>query len=131
MDSIILFDGVCNMCNRTVQLIIAHDKQDRFKFSPLQSSYSDKLIEKFGSRQLDQNTVVLIEDGQVFTKSDVVILVASKLSGWPSLLQYIKIIPKPIRNFFYDVLAKYRYLLFGKQTSCMLPSKKNQDKFLA
>jgi predicted DCC family thiol-disulfide oxidoreductase YuxK len=131
MKSIILFDGVCNFCNKTVNIIIKHDRADKFRFAPLQSVYSQDMLFKFGLSQQALSSVILIEEGQLFTKSDAVIKIAHQLSGWPQLFFYMKWIPKVIRNFFYDVLAKYRYRLFGKQISCMVPSKKNQDKFLA
>lgn len=130
MKSIILFDGVCNFCNRTVNIILKHDRTDKFRFAALQSSYSNELLLKFGLNQQVLSSVILIEEGQIFTKSDAVIKIAQHLSGWPQLFFYMKWIPKAIRNFFYDIIAKYRYRLFGKQTSCMVPSKKNQDKFL-
>lgn len=131
MKSIILFDGVCNFCNKTVNIIIKHDRTDKFRFAPLQSVYSQDMLFKFGLSQQALSSVILIEEGQLFTKSDAVIKIAHQLSGWPQLFFYTKWIPKVIRNFFYDVLAKYRYRLFGKKTSCMVPSKKMQDKFLA
>ncbi len=130
MDSIILFDGVCNFCNKTVNIIIKHDRADKFRFAPLQSVYSQNPLFKLGLSQQALRKAALIEEGQLFTKSDAVIKIAHQLSGWPQLFFYMKWIPKVIRNFFYDVLAKYRYRLFGKQTSCMVPSKKMQDKFL-
>lgn len=129
--NIILFDGVCNFCNKTVNIIIKHDRADKFRFAPLQSVYSQDLLLKYGHSQQALSSVILIEEGQLFTKSDAVIKIAHQLSGWPQIFFYTKWIPKAIRNFFYDVIAKYRYRLFGKQTSCMLPSKNLQNKFLA
>lgn len=107
-----------------------HDRADKFRFAPLQSVYSQDMLFKFGLSQQALSSVILIEEGQIFTKSDAVIKIAQHLSGWPQLFFYTKWIPKVIRNFFYDVIAKFRYRLFGKQTSCMVPNKKMQDKFL-
>lgn len=128
---IILFDGVCNFCNRTVHFIIKYDKGNQFHFAPLQSTYSQGLLLKFGLNQNELNSVILIEGDQVYIKSDAAIRIAHQLKGWPRCFYYTKWIPKAIRNFFYDLIATYRYRLFGKQKNCMVPDKKIQDKFLA
>lgn len=131
MQSIILFDGVCNFCNRTVRVIIKHDKEDKFHFAQLQSAIAKELLLKQGLDQNELNSVILIEGDQVYTKSDAVIRIALQLSGWPTIFSYSKWVPKSIRNFFYDLIAKYRYRLFGKQDNCIIPDKKVQDKFLS
>ncbi len=131
MNSVILFDGVCNFCNKTVNIILKHDRADKFRFAALQSTYSHDLLLKIGLNHKELSSVILIEEGKVFTKSDAVIKIAHQLSGWPQLFFYTKWVPKALRNYFYDVIAKYRYRLFGKQICCMVPSKKMQDKFLA
>jgi len=131
MQSIILFDGVCNFCNRTVRVIIKHDKADKFKFAQLQSDLAKELLLKQGLDQNELSSVILIEGDQVYTKSDAVIRIAHQLSGWPTIVSYSKWVPKAIRNFFYDLIAKYRYRLFGKQDNCIIPDKKVQDKFLS
>lgn len=131
MQSIILFDGVCNFCNRTVRVIIKHDKADMFKFAQLQSDLAKELLLKQGINQNELSSVILIEGDQVYTKSDAVIRIAHQLSGWPTIVSYSKWVPKAIRNFFYDFIAKYRYRLFGKQDNCIMPDKKVQDKFLS
>jgi len=131
MQRIILFDGVCNFCNRTIRIIIKHDKVNKFHFAPLQSSFSQDLLLKFGLSQNELSSVILIEGDQVYTKSDAVIRIAHQLSGWPSYFYYANWVPKAMREFFYDLIAKNRYRLFGKQHNCMVPDKKIQDKFLA
>ncbi len=131
MQRIILFDGVCNFCNRTVNIIIMHDKEDKFKFTPSQSSFSNDFIQKYGLNQKELNSVVLIEGDRFYTKSTAVIRIANQLSGWPKIFYYIKWIPKPVLDFFYDCIAKYRYRIFGKKAKCMLPDKKMQHKFIS
>lgn len=131
MRKIILFDGVCNFCNRTIRIIIKHDKTDKFKFAQLQSDSAKELLFKQGLNQKELNSVILIEGDQVYTKSDAVIRIAHQLTGWPRYFYFTKWIPQVIRNFFYDLIATYRYRLFGKQINCVVPDKKVQDKFLA
>jgi predicted DCC family thiol-disulfide oxidoreductase YuxK len=131
MQRIILFDGVCIFCNRTVRIIIKHDKADKFKFAQLQSAIAKVLLLKQGLDQNELSSVILIEGDQVYTKSDAVIRIALQLSGWPTIISYSKCVPKAIRNFFYDLISKYRYRLFGKQDNCIIPDKKVQDKFLS
>lgn len=131
MQSIILFDGVCNFCNRTVRVIIKHDKEDKFHFAQLQSAIAKELLLEQGLHQNELSSVILIEGDRVYTKSDAVIRIALQLSGWPTIFSYSKWVPKAIRNFFYDLIAKYRYRLFGKQDNCIIPDKKVQDKFLS
>ena len=131
MQRIILFDGVCIFCNRTVRIIIKHDKADKFKFAQLQSAIAKVLLLKQGLDQYELSSVILIEGDQVYTKSDAVIRIALQLSGWPTIISYSKWVPKAIRNFFYDLISKYRYRLFGKQDNCIIPDKKVQDKFLS
>jgi predicted DCC family thiol-disulfide oxidoreductase YuxK len=131
MQRIILFDGVCNFCNRTISIIIKHDKADKFHFAQLQSAISKELLLKQGINQNELNSVILLEGDQVYTKSDAAIRIAHQLKGWPRCFYYTKWIPKVMRNFFYDLIAKNRYRLFGKQKNCMVPDKKVQDKFLA
>jgi len=130
MRQIILFDGVCNFCNRTVNIILAHDKAAQYQFAPNQSIAAINLIQQFGLEAHALNSVVLIEGDKVYTKTDAVIRIADKLSGWPSIFRWLKLIPKPIRNFTYDLIAKNRYRLFGKRSSCMIPDKSIMNRFL-
>lgn len=130
MRRIILFDGVCNFCNRTVNTIIFHDKKSIYKFAPSQSIIAAEIIKEFGLDQQDLRTVIYIEGNQIFTKTDAIILIAYNLSGWPNLFMYLKYIPKLIRDFFYAIIAKYRYFLFGKREACMVPDKSIASRFL-
>lgn len=129
--NIILFDGVCNFCDRTVKLIIKHDKADKFHFAQLQSDFAKELLSKQGLDCNALSSVILIEGDHVYTKSDAVIRIARQLSGWPTIFSYSNWVPKTIRNFFYDLIATNRYRLFGKQDNCIIPDKKIQDKFLS
>ena len=128
MSAIILFDGVCNFCDGSVNFIIEHDKKKYFKFAPLQSEAGQKYVEKFGLSAID--SVILVEDDKVYTHSTAALKVAKHLSGIWSFFYAFIIIPKPIRDFFYKLFAKYRYKLFGKKDECMIPSPEVRAKFL-
>ncbi len=127
---IILFDGVCNFCNQTVNTILKYDKAGIYQFATIQSAAATDLIRKFRLDQKGLSTVILIDGDLVFTKSEAVSRIAANLSGWPYLFRVLKFIPKPVADFFYDAFAKYRYQLFGKQLNCMVPNKKYKNRFL-
>ncbi|MBX7173098.1 MAG: thiol-disulfide oxidoreductase DCC family protein [Pyrinomonadaceae bacterium] len=125
---IILFDGVCNFCNGSVNFIIEHDKKGYFKFAPLQSETGQKYIEKFGLNEVD--SIILVEDEQAFTHSTAALRIAKHLDGIWSLGYVFVIIPRPIRNLFYKLFAANRYRLFGKKEACMLPTPEIRQRFL-
>ena len=127
---IILFDGVCNFCNRTINIILKYDKDAYFQFAPSQSNAAMGIMQQFGLEQQAITSVILIDNEKVYTKTDAVIQIANRLSGWPKIVRFIKFIPKPIRDFAYDLIAKNRYALFGKRASCRIPDASIQDRFL-
>jgi predicted DCC family thiol-disulfide oxidoreductase YuxK len=129
MSAIILFDGVCNFCNGSVNFIIGRDKKNLYKFAPLQSEIGQKYIEKFNLSNID--SVVLIEDEKAYTHSTAALKIAKGLGGFWSLFYAFIIIPRPIRDFFYKLFARYRYKLFGKQDVCMMPTPEIREKFLS
>jgi predicted DCC family thiol-disulfide oxidoreductase YuxK len=131
MSAVILFDGVCNFCDGAVNFIIARDPEGYFKFAPLQSEVGEKLLAENGIDKSVTDSVVLIEDGKVYTYSTAALRVARKLSG-PWRLFYVFIFaPKFVRDFFYKLFAKYRYRMFGKKDECMLPTPEIRSRFLA
>lgn len=125
---VILFDGVCNFCNSSVNFIIEHDKKGFFKFAPLQSETGQKYIDKFGLSEVD--SIILVEDEQAYTHSTAALRIAKHLDGIWSLGYVFVIIPRPIRNFFYKLFAANRYRLFGKKEACMLPTPEIRQRFL-
>jgi predicted DCC family thiol-disulfide oxidoreductase YuxK len=127
--NIILFDGVCNLCNKLVLFLIKHDKNCVFQFSPLQTSAGEKLIHQYHLLN-DNKSVILIKDGIVFYKSDAIIEIAKKMTGWPQLLKYSFLFPKFLRDGIYDLIAKNRYYLFGQQASCPIPSEDAKKRYL-
>jgi predicted DCC family thiol-disulfide oxidoreductase YuxK len=114
--SIVLFDGVCNLCNSAVAFIIKRDKKKIFKLSPLQSSFSETLNQQFHFKQPQLNSIILIENNKVYHKSTAALRVAKKLSGTIKILYIFIIIPPFIRDSFYMFIAKNRYRWFGKKS---------------
>jgi predicted DCC family thiol-disulfide oxidoreductase YuxK len=128
---IILFDGVCNFCNRTVNIILKHDQDAHFQFAPSQSTAGINLLQQFKLDQKAGASVILIDNDKVYSKTDAVIQIATHLKGWPRLFSFIKFIPRPIRDFAYDLVAKNRYTLFGKMETCRIPEESIRHRFLA
>ena len=114
--SIVLFDGVCNLCNAAVRFIIKRDKKKIFTLSPLQSNLSEALNNQYHFNQPGVNSIVLIENNKVYYKSTAVLRVIKKLSGPIKLLYIFIIIPPFIRDSIYSVIAKNRYRWFGKKS---------------
>ena len=128
--SIILFDGVCNLCNGAVNFVIKRDPRNVFKFTPLQEKQGVLLLKKHAvdSRKLD--SIVLIENGNVYIKSSAALRIARKMSNlWP-LFFVLLIIPSYIRDGVYDFIAKNRYKWFGKKEQCIIPTPGLREKFL-
>lgn len=127
---IILFDGVCNLCNGSVLFIIKRDPEAKFSFASLQSSFGQSQLKKFNLPLGELNTIFLIKDENFFHKSDAALEIAKGMSGlWPALYIF-KIIPSFIRNFVYDLIAKNRYRWFGKQDACMIPTPELKARFI-
>lgn len=129
MNHIILFDGVCNFCNSSVQFILKKDSKQMYQFASLQSETGKSLLKKYGIPE-DINSFVLIEGDQHFTKSTAALRVCRNLSGAYRFLSIFRLIPAPIRDIFYHIIANNRYKWFGKQESCMLPSPEVRKRFL-
>lgn len=128
MERIVLFDGVCNFCNSSVQFIINRDPSGKFHFASQQSDVGEKLMTQHGISGND--SIVYIEDGKSYIKSAAALRIAKQLSGmWPAFFAFI-IIPPPLRNVVYDVVAKNRYRWFGKRDSCMIPPPSIRKRFL-
>jgi predicted DCC family thiol-disulfide oxidoreductase YuxK len=127
---IILFDGVCNFCNRTVNIILKYDQDVYFQFAASQSNAGINLLQQFKLDQKASASVILIDNEKVYTKTDAVIQIANRLFGWPKLFRLLKFIPRPIRDFGYDLVAKKRYALFGKRETCRVPEVSERNRFL-
>ncbi|MFM9945210.1 MAG: thiol-disulfide oxidoreductase DCC family protein [Bacteroidia bacterium] len=127
-NNIVLFDGVCNFCNSSINFIIRNDKKGYFKFAPLQSELAQKLV---GDKTKPvPESVILIENGKLYDRSSAALRIAKKLDGlWPIFYIFI-IIPKPIRDMVYNFIGRNRYKWFGKTETCMIPSPEVKGRFL-
>ncbi len=129
---VVYFDGVCNLCNQAVQVIIKNDKHKKFRFASLQSEAGEKLLSKFQTDKTPPpDSVILSYRGQVFIKSDAALRIARLLGGGWNLLYATIIIPRFIRNAVYDWIARNRYRWFGKKDSCMIPTPELKSRFLS
>jgi predicted DCC family thiol-disulfide oxidoreductase YuxK len=129
MKNIILFDGVCNLCNHSVQFIIKRDPKGHFKFASLQSEIGQKLVEQYGIPK-GIESIIYIENDKVYIKSSAALRISRKLNGYWRYLKILSILPSSVRDFFYDIIAKNRYKWFGKKESCMLPTTETKKRFL-
>lgn len=134
---IILFDGLCNLCNGSVNFILKRDKDKKYKFASLQSEIGKELCKQYDidtnvlARSADGvDSIILIKNDKVFIKSAAVLEIIKDLPiGW-RVFRIGIILPKVIRDWLYDIIAKHRYRIFGKKDECPIPSKDMQDRFL-
>jgi predicted DCC family thiol-disulfide oxidoreductase YuxK len=130
MERIILFDGVCNFCNASINFVMDHDPKYQFKFAALQSDFAKEKLAKAGLSTNDFDSVVLIEGDKVYTRSTAALRIARLLSGaWPLMYGFV-IVPPFIRNAIYDLVARNRYRWFGKSENCRLPSPEERARFI-
>jgi predicted DCC family thiol-disulfide oxidoreductase YuxK len=130
-DAIVLFDGVCNLCNGSVTFIIKRDPERRLRFAALQSDSGRALLGKVGLPRDALDTLVLVEGGRAYTRSTAALRIARRLSGlWP-LFYGLIVVPRPLRDLLYRAVARNRYRWFGKRDTCMLPTPDLQERFLA
>jgi predicted DCC family thiol-disulfide oxidoreductase YuxK len=127
---VLLFDGVCNFCNDTVNTLIKLDRKGVIRYAPLQSETGQNMLDAFGYDGEQLSSLVLIADGNLYTKSDATFQIAKHLGGLWHLFRIFKIVPRPIRNGVYDWIARNRYKSFGKKDSCMIPTPDVRGRFL-
>ncbi|MFD1171021.1 thiol-disulfide oxidoreductase DCC family protein [Oceanobacillus picturae] len=129
MQRLILFDGVCNFCDRSVQFVMKRDPEAKFTFASLQSGAGERVKEYY---KIDSSldSMILVEDGTYYTKSTAALKICKNLKGLWKVFSVLLVIPKPIRDFFYNIVARNRYKWFGKRESCKLPSPEERSRFL-
>lgn len=126
---IVLFDGVCNLCNAAVNFIIDHDPEAVFRFAPLQSETGRRWTQRCGLE--DEDTVILVEGGRCYARSTAALRIARRLSGaWPLLAVFLAV-PVPIRDAVYRFISRHRFEWFGKRDACRLPTPELRSRFLA
>ncbi len=127
---IIIFDGVCTLCEYSVQFIVKHDRQARFKFVSAQSDRGKMLQQMYGVDVLQEGTVILLKDDHVYVKSDAAVEIAKDLDGLWRNLHIFGYVPKPVRDFIYSKISRNRYRWFGKRNECLLPENNVKQRFL-
>lgn len=141
MGAVVLFDGVCNFCDASVNFVIEHDREGYFKFAALQSEAGRNLAAEYGLSAkvgavnmaddlIPIDSVILVEDGKAYTHSTAALRIAERLGGIWSLFYVFIIVPRPVRDFLYGLFARYRYRIFGRKDQCMLPSPEITARFL-
>jgi predicted DCC family thiol-disulfide oxidoreductase YuxK len=134
-NTIVLYDGVCGLCNRAVQFLLKRDRHDRFRFASLQSDFAANLLQRHGINYTKLDTVYAVlnhgeTNEKLLAKGDAFLFFAKVLGGIWSVARLGRVIPRPIRNWLYDFVAANRYRVFGKAESCMLPDAASRHKFL-
>ncbi|MGB0404256.1 MAG: thiol-disulfide oxidoreductase DCC family protein [Salibacteraceae bacterium] len=127
---LILFDGVCNLCEKSVQFVIKRDKKKKFKYASLQSNVGEKILWESNLSNSNFDSFVFVEDGQVFTKSTAAIKVATHLGSYWPVLEVFMLIPKFLRDPIYDFVAKNRFRWYGKKEECWVPTPELKDLFI-
>lgn len=127
---VVLFDGVCNLCNRSVRFIIDRDPGGVFRFAPLQSEAGEKLLEQYGLPTENYGTFILIEGGRYYVRSEAALRVAKLLGGGWGLAYAFMTVPAPLRDRVYDYVARNRYKWFGRTDECMAPGPGIEERFL-
>lgn len=130
MDDLVIFDGVCNLCARSVTFILRHEADQRLRFVPLQSVAGSRLMRELGLDPEDAKTFVLLARGGAFVRSDAAVRVCATFK-WPwKALAALRVIPRPIRDWAYDLVARNRYRWFGRSEVCMVPTPDLRARFI-
>jgi len=127
---IILFDGVCNLCNRFVNTVMRRDPGGKFKMATLQSEIGQKILHEFGLPRENLNSVILIDNGKIWTKSDAIFRIIRHFKGLWRIASIFIVIPRVISDTAYNMIVWNRYRLFGRSNTCRLPSGEERDRFI-
>jgi predicted DCC family thiol-disulfide oxidoreductase YuxK len=128
--NILLFDGVCNLCNGMVRFTLKRDPEGKFKFAALQSESGRLMLAQFDLAADDIHSIVFIQGDTCYLKSSAILRILKELGGGWKLFYMFLIIPRPVRDFFYNLVARSRYQIFGKRETCMVPTPEIQERFL-
>lgn len=129
--SLVLFDGVCNLCSASVQFIIRRDPNGNFKFASLQSDIGQKILREYSLNPGYLHSIILIHKGKVYERSDTALQISRLLKNpWPVLYYLFWPVPRFIRDLFYAFIARNRYRFFGKRNACMIPTDDLRSRFL-
>ena len=133
--AIVLYDGVCGLCNHAVQFLLKRDRRDLLQFASLQSDFAARLLQRHRADHKSLDTVYAVlnygePNETLLAKGDAFLFFAGVIGGIWGLARVGRIIPRPLRNWLYDFVARHRYQVFGKSETCMLPDPKQRHKFL-
>jgi predicted DCC family thiol-disulfide oxidoreductase YuxK len=127
---VILFDGVCNLCNQSVQFVIRHDPRSQFRFAALQSDFGQQQLREHHLQTKKLLSVVLLAGNRIYDRSRAALEIARRLNGlWPIMYVFV-IVPPFIRNLVYDWISRNRYRWFGKRDECMIPTPELRARFI-
>lgn len=126
----VLFDGVCNFCNASINFVIDRDKKGVFKFAALQSDIGQEILKKYGLKQTNFDSIILEKEGKIYQKSDAALEIVRNMDGLWKVFYIFKIIPSFLRNPVYNLIAKNRYRIFGRTDACRIPTPKLKARFL-
>jgi predicted DCC family thiol-disulfide oxidoreductase YuxK len=126
---VVLFDGVCNFCNSSVNFIIKRNKKGKFRFSSLQSNYGKNLLSNINLPKINPDTIILFDGEKYYYKSTAVLKILKELNYFWKLLYVFILIPPPIRNYVYNLISKNRYKWFGKREVCRIPDENGKQWF--
>jgi predicted DCC family thiol-disulfide oxidoreductase YuxK len=129
-DSIVLFDGVCNLCSALVQFVIRHDTAAKFRFAAIQSEIGRAIFQSHGLDPADLQTFVFISDGKMHMRSDAAIEVVSRFGGAWRFFTVFRLVPRVARDWIYSMVARNRYRWFGRRDVCMIPTPEIKERFL-
>lgn len=127
---IVLFDGICNFCNSSINFVIDHDPEKHFKFASLQSEIGQEILRKYNKNTKNFDSVILLKNNTLYEKSAAALEITKHLSGLWKYLTVFGVLPTFFLNFFYDIVAKNRYRIFGKADSCRMPIPELRERFL-
>ncbi|MBM3417177.1 MAG: thiol-disulfide oxidoreductase DCC family protein [Bacteroidetes bacterium] len=129
-EPIVFFDGVCNFCNYWVIFAIRRDRKKQLKFAPLQGETAKRILPEYSINFTSLSSVILIEKGRVWKQSSAAIRICKHLNGGWKFFYSLIIVPRFIRDFFYNILARNRYKWFGRKEECMVPTPELIDRFI-
>ncbi len=127
---IVLFDGVCNFCNASINFVIDRDSKGVFKFAALQSDIGQEILKKYGLKQDNFDSIILEKEGVIYQKSDAALEIVRNMDGFWQIFYVFKLIPAFLRNPVYDLIARNRYRMFGRTDACRMPTAELKARFL-
>jgi len=131
MTGVVVFDGVCNLCAHSVRFILAHEQHPALAFAPVQSIAGARLMREAGLDPEDARTFLLVSEGNAYVKSDAALRVARFLRMPWRLIAMLRVVPRPLRDLVYDIVARNRYRWFGRSDTCIVPSEAIRARFVA